>query len=110
MNQIQTFQKLVQTYCTEEITDVLCIEMGYEYGTDYRDQYPEVTAAEFIRENRAFPENYQMKNIDNIRDEVEAKILEIKDNEVALDHYIRDVLSPIQDNLSLFFTPRPGIG
>lgn len=30
MNQIQTFQKLVQTYCTDEVTDVLCIEMGYE--------------------------------------------------------------------------------
>lgn len=107
MNQIQTFQKLVQTYCTEEITDVLCIEMGYEYETDYKDQYPEITAAEFVRENRALPENYQMKNIDSIRAEVEAKILEVKDNEVALDHYIRDILSPIQDNLSLFFTPRP---
>ncbi len=64
--------------------------MGYEYETDYKDQYPEVTAAEFIRENRALPENYQMKNIDNIRAEVEAKILEVKDNEVALDHYIGD--------------------
>lgn len=44
--------------------------MGYEYETDYKDQYPEVMAAEFIRENRALPENYQMKNIDNIRAEV----------------------------------------
>ncbi|MBQ9475501.1 MAG: hypothetical protein IJU69_04520, partial [Bacteroidales bacterium] len=41
------------------------------------------------------------------RREVEARILDIKDNDVALDHYIRDILSPIEDNLRLFFSPKP---
>lgn len=107
MGQIETFQKLVQTYCTDGITDTLCIELGYEYETDYKDLYPGVSAEEFVKENRALPENYQMKEIDNIRREVEARILDIKDNDVALDHYIRDILSPIEDNLRLFFSPKP---
>lgn len=107
MNQIATFQKLVQTYCTEGMVDSLCIELGYEYETDYKIEYPEVTPEEFVRENRALPQNYQMHEIDNIRREVEEKILELKDNDVALDHYIRDILSPIGDNLGLFFSPRP---
>lgn len=107
MNRIQTFQKLVQTYCTEGLVDSLCIELGYDYETDYRDEYPDVSPEDFVRENRTLPEDYRMDDIDNIRSEVEENILALKDNEVALDHYIRDILSPIRDNLGYFYSPRP---
>ncbi len=39
MGQIETFQKLVQTYCTDGITDTLCIELGYEYETEIAESF-----------------------------------------------------------------------
>lgn len=91
----------------ENLTDATCVVMNCDYDTWYREEFPELTPEQFVKEQSRPKEAYVINNWVQIREAIANDIGRLKGDDIELSRYIRGILQALDDRLHLFYTSLP---
>ncbi len=94
----------VREVITKELTDAICVRVGYKSAVDFKHEYDGLTPEQLVARNRRALNDCQFNYWPELEQEVADTIHNLKDDELELGRFIRDkILLPLSDPLWLYY-------